>query len=149
MPVFEGLLPKKHDRIVRKLLFELSTWHGLAKLRLHTETTVNDLEHSTTRLGNILREFRKEVCGAYATLDLPSEEAARVRRKAAAAKKLAGQPTAQPQLVPDVPKSRRHRTFNLSTYKIHALGHYARAIRLYGTSDNYNSQTVGFSCCSV
>jgi hypothetical protein len=82
IPVFEGLLPKKHDGIVHRLLFELSTWHGLAKLRLHTETTVKDLEHSTARLGNILCEFKKRVCSAYKTTELPSEEAARVRRKA-------------------------------------------------------------------
>ena len=79
IPVFEGLLPKKHDRIIQKLLFELSTWHGLAKLRLHTETTVNALETSTTRLGQILPKFSGTVCPAYNTFDLPSEEAARVR----------------------------------------------------------------------
>jgi hypothetical protein len=143
IPVFDGLLPKKHDRIVRKLLFELSTWHGLAKLRLHTETTVTDLEHSTTRLGKVLREFKKEVCGAYATTELPSEEAARIRRKASAAKKL-GVQVVQPAPAA-APQSRRHRTFNLSTYKLHALGHYPTAIRLYGSSDNFNSQTVSFS----
>ena len=82
VPVFEGLLPDKEDRIVRKLLFELATWHGLAKLRLHTETRVTDLENSATRLGR-LRKFKSEVCSAYATRDLPSEEAARGRRKAA------------------------------------------------------------------
>jgi hypothetical protein len=139
IPVFEGLLPKKHDRIVSKLLFELCTWHGLAKLRLHTETTVNDLEHSTTRLGKLLREFREEVCSCYATKELPSEEAARIRCKAAAAKKQ-GQSAAPP--LPDAPKSRQERTFNLSTYKLHSLGHYARAIRLFGSTDNFNSQTV-------
>ena len=80
--MFEGLLPDKEDRIVRKLLFELATWHGLAKLRLHTETRVTDLENSATRLGR-LRKFKSEVCSAYATRDLPSEEAARGRRKAA------------------------------------------------------------------
>lgn len=87
IPVFEGLLPKKHDEIVRKLLFELSTWHGLAKLRLHTESTIINLENSTTRLGEILRKFSGSVCPAYATCELPSEEAARVRRKATVTKK--------------------------------------------------------------
>ena len=76
---------------MRKLLFELNTWHSLAKLRLHTETTIKDLEHSTTRLGAVLRKFQEEVCSAYKTFELPSEEAARVRRQASAAKK-ASQP---------------------------------------------------------
>jgi hypothetical protein len=72
---------------VRKLLFELATWHGLAKLRLHTETIVCELENSTTRLGDLLREFQNKVCPFYQTFDLPSEEAARARRKAAILKK--------------------------------------------------------------
>jgi hypothetical protein len=71
------------------------------------------------------------------------EEAARVRRRAAAVKKMG--------VVIDQGKgnqkatslgSKNPRTFNLNTYKIHALGAYAKAIRLYGSPDNYNSQTV-------
>ena len=68
------------------LLFELSTWHGLAKLHLHTESTVRALEHSTTRLGIVLRKFQSTTCAEFVTCDLPSEEAARGRRKAAKAK---------------------------------------------------------------
>ena len=86
IPVFEGLLPSSsHDVIVRKLL--LATWHGLAKLRQHTETNIGDLENSTIQLGNMLRLFQQDICSQYQTFDLPSEEAARGRRKAAAAKK--------------------------------------------------------------
>ena len=81
--MFEGLLPKKEDRIVRKLLFELATWHGLAKLRLHTETTVTNLENSATHLGHLLRKFKSDICSVYATRDLPSEEAAHGQHKAA------------------------------------------------------------------
>jgi hypothetical protein len=156
-------LPKKHDSIVRKLLFELNTWHSLAKLRLHTETTVRDLEHSTTRLGTALRKFKDNVCPAYATRELPSEEAGRIRRQASAAKKaLQSQPTKKKQTLPSAlqkkkaalkkpgspgsgpsHQTRRQRTFNLNTYKTHSLGSYARAIRMYGSTDNYNSQTVG------
>ena len=153
IPAFEGLFPGIHDTIVRKLLFELATWHGLAKLRLHTETTVCDLENSTTRLGELLRTFQSKVCSKYQTFDLPSEEAARVRRKAATAKKRAtmdkgkGKETssasqAKKGVTMDKGKTRKTRTLNLNTYKTHALGAYAKAIRLYGSPDNYNSQTV-------
>ena len=93
--VFEYLLPKKEDRIVRRLLFKLGTWHGLAKLWLHTETTVTDLENSATRLGSLLRKFKSDVCNNYATKDLPSEEAAHGRHKAAKAFK-AGRETKTP-----------------------------------------------------
>jgi hypothetical protein len=136
-----------HNTIIRKLLFEAATFHGLAKLRLHTETTVTDLEHSLTRLGDGLRAFQKTVCPAYKTADLPAEEAARIRRQANAAKKAdaKGKGKAKAKAPVNPPKgggTRRLRNFNLDTYKIHALGGYAKAIRKYGSMDNYNSQTV-------
>ncbi|KAJ3512102.1 hypothetical protein NLJ89_g3716 [Agrocybe chaxingu] len=147
IPVFEGLLPSRHDRIIGKLLFELATWHGLAKLRLHTDTTICDLENSTTRLGDLLRLFQNEVCSEYDTYDLPSEEAARGRRKTAAAAKKATATSKNP-VQPAASKAaetakapRRKRLFGLVTYKVHALGGYAKAIRLFGTTDNYTSQT--------
>jgi len=151
IPVFEGLLPDKDDRIVGKVLFELATWHGLAKLRLHTETTVQDLENSTARLGDILRDFQKTVCIKYDTYDLPTEEAARSRRrtrKAAAPPPTHVHTDSGPDEDEEMEKKgkkkakRKTRQFNLDSYKLHSLGGYAKAIRLYGTTDNYNSQTV-------
>ena len=83
IPAFEMLLDTKNNEIVLDLLFELATWHALAKLRLHTESTVSELEHSTTRLGRVLCIFARSTCEDFVTVDLPSEEAARGRRKAA------------------------------------------------------------------
>jgi hypothetical protein len=138
---------------VGKLLFEFATWHGLAKLRLHTETTVQDLENSTARLGDLLRDFQKKVCPEYDTYDLPTEEAARSRRRA---RKSTVPPSThvyadsgceedeQMQKKQKKKVKRKTRQFNLDTYKLHSLGGYAKAIRQYGTTDNYNSQTVCF-----
>lgn len=123
------------------MLFELATWHFLAKLRLHTETTVKALEASTTRLGAALRKFESVTCAKYATKDLPSEEAARGRRKAAMAEKN-GVSTGTKGA--NGPRNEPHiRKFNLSTYKLHALGDYADYIRQYGTTDGFSTQTVG------
>lgn len=36
----------------------------------------------------------------------------------------------------------RIKMFNLSTYKLHALGDYVKMIRLFGSSDNVSTQTV-------
>jgi hypothetical protein len=91
IPVFEGLLPKKEDKVILKLLFELGTWHALAKLRIHTETTVTNLENSATRLSDLLRKFKSDVCSIYATKELPAEEAARGRLKAAKVLKSGGE----------------------------------------------------------
>jgi len=52
------------------LLFELATWHGLAKLRLHTESTVQALENSTTRLGIALRKFQSKTCAGGGTVSI-------------------------------------------------------------------------------
>jgi hypothetical protein len=37
---------------------------------------------------------------------------------------------------------RKIKKLNLSTYKFHALGDYANAIRQYGTTDSYSTQIV-------
>ena len=141
IPAFEGLLPKKHDKIIQKLLFELATWHGLAKLRLQTDSTLDDLENSSTRLGNILRKFKTNVCNDYATRDLPSEEAARGRRQAAEAQKAKGRHTTAPptNLTAAIPKSRG---FNMETYKLHGFPDYAASIRAHGVTENTSTKNV-------
>lgn len=127
--------------IVMDLLFELSTWHGLAKLCLHTESTVRALESSTTRLGIILRKFQSTTCAEFITCDLPSEEAARGRRKAAKAKT-----TTQKQNSKGKQKAMssdsKIRSFGLSNYKTHALPDYPKTIRELGTTDGYSTQNV-------
>jgi hypothetical protein len=80
------------------------------------------------------------VCGAYQTYELPQEEAARGRREAAATKKASNSSSTTRSKAKST--GRQKRQFNLNTYKVHALGDYANAIRDFGTADNYNSQTV-------
>ncbi|KAF8833222.1 hypothetical protein BDN67DRAFT_875868, partial [Paxillus ammoniavirescens] len=82
IPVFDHLLPSLFNDMVLDLLFELATWHGLAKLRMHTDMTLGFLDTSTTRLGRNLRHFIKETEKEYVTRDLPNEEAAHSRWKA-------------------------------------------------------------------
>ncbi|KAF9541101.1 hypothetical protein CPC08DRAFT_730863 [Agrocybe pediades] len=139
LPVFDGLFPPKHDHIIVKLLFELCTWHGLAKLRLHTETTLDDLENSTTRLGEALREFAIKVCPDYNTKELPSEEAVRLKRQAAAAAKKRHVDLKKAQAVKQS-KGRQRKNFNMHTYKLHGLGGYVRSIRDRGTTDGTSTQ---------
>ncbi|KAF8348460.1 hypothetical protein F5887DRAFT_880115, partial [Amanita rubescens] len=135
------LLPAPHHRIILDLLYELATWHALAKLRLHTETTLKALGASTKRLGNALREFKKVTCDAYITKELPSEEASRGRREAALRANLP-QVSRGSSTRPSA-GGKREKKFNLSTYKLHALGDYVNTIRMFGTTDGYTSQVVG------
>jgi len=144
IPVFEGLLPEEHNKIILDLLFELGTWHMLASLRLHTESTLRALEDSTTRLGQMLRRFQSITCNAYETYELPSEEAARGRRTAATRAKMHhdGPSKDAENLAKKAKKRRLQKLFNLSTYKVHALGDYARAIRFFGTTDGFTTRVV-------
>jgi len=143
--VFEGLLSQEpHDDIILDLLFELATWHGFAKLRLHTESTIQALENSTVQLGSMLRCFSSTTCAIFKTCKLSSEEAALALKATSAAE------------IPEtsgMKKGKREWTFNLLTYKIHSLGDYAKAICAFGTTDSYNMQVVSMilyhSCSGI
>jgi hypothetical protein len=138
MPAFEGLFPEPHESIIQHLLFTMASWHALAKLRMHTDSTLDRLDTLTTELGRAIRKFASVTCSAFVTHKLPHETAARARRHA---KKASNGPpattTADP--APVVPKTK---PFNLSTPKLHALSDYVTTIHRYGTIDSYSSQTV-------
>lgn len=73
---FSGLLPDPHNAQVLRLLFVLSHWHGLAKLRLHTDETIHILDMVTKDLGNCICSFASNTSPASATKELPREAAA-------------------------------------------------------------------------
>lgn len=127
----------------------MAQWHGLAKLRLHTDYTLVHLESVTKELGGQLRLFQRKTCAAYKTGELPRETAARKRRQAKAKSKSKSKPNALPAGIPveaiKATKSegkKRIKLFNLNTYKTHALGDYADTIRRYGTTDSYSTELV-------
>lgn len=144
MPVFEGLLPTPDNKMLLDLLFILAEWHALAKLRMHTDDTVESLTQSTKQLGQHLRKFRDKLCPKYATKELPREKEARARR-AAAKSKWNQPPSTQSNPVPPPDGSVVSKLFNLATYKMHALGDYARSIVHFGTTDSYSTQIVRIS----
>lgn len=137
MPVFEGLFPEGHDAIIQSLLYRFALWHALAKLRMHSDTTLSVLGNTFKRLSAQLRMFRDVTCAAFSTVKLPKEQAARQRK---AAREASRSDNADP-----VGGGRKVKQFNLHTYKFHAMGDYLRSIRLFGTIDSYTSQIVGES----
>jgi len=80
MPAFEGLLEGQHNRRLMKLLYRISEWHALAKLRMHTEDSLALMEESTKEIGELLRQFRRLTCTQFGTVELPREADARLRR---------------------------------------------------------------------
>jgi hypothetical protein len=134
MPVFEGLFPADHDALIQTLLYRFAQWHALAKLRLHSETTLTVFDETFKKLSRQLRKFRDLTCAAFATVELPREKAARERR---ATRERSGAEN------PDAGGGRRKsKKFNMNTYKFHAMADYAHSIRLFGTTDSFTSQIV-------
>ena len=70
IPVFDGLLPEPHNEAVLRLLFICAHWHGLAKLRMHTEDTLNIFDGITTDIGAAFRSFERSTCSAFNTREL-------------------------------------------------------------------------------
>ena len=60
----------------------LATWHAIAKLRMHSTSTVTVLEGVTKTLGQLLQRFNDHVCSKYSTHKMPSELQKRARCKA-------------------------------------------------------------------
>jgi hypothetical protein len=65
-----------------ELLFTMAHWHGLAKLRMHNDLTLDVMDSVTTSLGVKLRVFSQKTCPAFATKELRREYDARLRREA-------------------------------------------------------------------
>jgi hypothetical protein len=155
IPVFDGLLPdNNHNRIIQDLLFTLAHWHGLAKLRMHSDLTLDILDATTSELGNRYRQFKEVVCAGYDARELDREVRARSKRqtKEATRRTQAGQATLattrrtqvdRVTLATDKPLHRKV-SFNLQTYKFHALGDYVSCIRRFGTTDSYSTEPVCF-----
>jgi len=143
IPCFEGLLDPVNNERIMDLLYTLAYWHGLAKMRLHTESSLALLETATTRLGAELRRFDAVTSQAFDTRETTAEASARGR---AAARRLAKKtPSSMPQKPHPSMAGRRRRRFNLRTIKTHSLGDYVRTIRRFGTTDSYNTQIVSNS----
>ena len=126
MPAFEGLLDnRKIDSMVQDMLFELAMFYMLAKLAMHTDSTLIAFEAAVTRLGKAMRDFLFKVCPNYDTRELPRETESRKRRRKSSANTKA-----------------KRKNFNLNTYKYHRLADYPRVIREIGTLDGPSTMTA-------
>lgn len=136
-------MPEPHNTCVLELLFDLAHWHGLAKLRMHTDPTLDILSQVTTSLGNRFRTFRDKTCAEFPTKELERERVARARRqeKSKAKTTLGSSKSRSKNLGTG---GRKPKILNLRTYKYHALGDYVATIRQFGTTDSYSTQPVSF-----
>jgi hypothetical protein len=123
--------------MVMTLLYRTAEWHALAKLQLHTESTLLRLEWLTTELGLLTRNFRDTTQSTFATFELPKETEARKRRQNSGKGKEKA-----------ASGGKKSKILNLFTYKWHALGDYIPTIRLFGSTSGFSTQVVSiFSPC--
>jgi len=134
LPVFENLLPEPHNSQAQWLLFLLCHWHALAKLCMHTDYTLDIMEHTTAQLAQQMCNFSSETCPAFATKELCHEaESWRQRKAQGGPSKSAYSPAV------DVCQPK---TLNLCTYKVHTLKDYHDQIKMFGTTDSFSTQLV-------
>ena len=121
--------------IIMDLLYTLAEWQSYAKLRLHTESTLNEFTGICSQLGKLVCKFLKTTCQKYVTKELPNEISARGRRAALlAAKGITPKQTytGESKIV----------KLNIATYKGHSLPDYPMTVRALGTTDNFTTQVV-------
>ncbi|TEB23729.1 hypothetical protein FA13DRAFT_1797775 [Coprinellus micaceus] len=136
IPVFDGLLPDQGENWqLLRLLYRTAEFHAFAKLRCHTDDTIEHLMEVTTAFGKLVRQFKDNICAGCETVELPSEAARRVRR---AHTQTAGVATSNQEI--PATQGRRPKELNLSTYKFHSLGDYPAYIRMFGPSDGFSTQ---------
>ncbi|KAF7965535.1 hypothetical protein HWV62_43046 [Athelia sp. TMB] len=162
IPVFDGLLPEPFNASILSLLFTCAHWHGLAKLRMHTDHSIALLERETERLYAQLHNFADHVCPAFDTFELRRELEARQRAKQRRDAKAAGTApnvnankgkgkavlTAnndKGNVVASIdaialPLGPQRRQYTLKTVKHHFLADYPNTIRAFGTTDSYSTE---------
>ena len=64
------------------LLYRTAEWHGLAKLRMHTDSSLGLLESLTKEFGLLMQSFQELTSSEFVTKELPKETAARQRKEA-------------------------------------------------------------------
>lgn len=105
----------------------------MAKLRMHTDSTLAILDGLTTKLGEQLRSF-KALTDNLDLKETTKEYMARRKRDVSRA--------ARAGLDEPPESSRKSRSFNLNTPKMHSPGDYVPQIRNLGPIDNHSTQAV-------
>ncbi|KAI0058498.1 hypothetical protein BV25DRAFT_1810603 [Artomyces pyxidatus] len=159
IPAFDGLLPEPHNGRLLKLLFELAHLHGLAKLEMHTDTTLDVLSEVTVKFAHAAKDFQDNTCSQFQTRELERERKARRKREKKKEKEKkketekeemgkgkgkereeAGAADEPGDTEPESKGSRKPKEWNTNTYKFHRLGDYVATIRRMGVMSSYSTQ---------
>jgi hypothetical protein len=141
IPSFDGLFEKQeYNDMVLDLLYVMAYFHGLEKMRLHTQTTLQAVKLATPALGDELRRFKSDMADKIETKETPREKQARARRAARLASKTG-------RAAPAGSSEARPKKLNLNTLKVHRLGHVAANIEEHGSLDSVDCRIVSVVPC--
>jgi hypothetical protein len=156
--VIEGLFLDM-EPLVRKVVFCAADWLSLAKLHLHTESTLRLLRQRTRRYGQLTRKLVAE-CKKYKLRETPREKTVRLRRVATSTATSTAKPPAQTAKgkgkstvppggggldIPDtVEKGALEKEAKTDTIKHHLMEHTPEGIEYWGTTPSYSSSIVSF-----
>ena len=144
IPVFDRLLPDHCNDFILELLFICTHWNGLAKLCLHSDSTLDIMDDMTAKLGSQFHEFHDKICPQFQTYELPCEVVAH-QRHCSKQNHHSGENS-----VAQFSKDPHQKIFNLDTYKYHSLGNYTSTIHRFGTTNSYSTTTVcGLFCTNI
>jgi hypothetical protein len=96
------------------------------------------MDSVTEALGVAIHAFEADTCSAFNTKELKCEVEGCQHRVARIQSRHEGMGSTA------IASTRKPKTLNLRTYKLHALGDYTASIRMYGTTDSYSTQPVSF-----
>ncbi|KAF7292923.1 hypothetical protein MIND_01191400 [Mycena indigotica] len=142
LPVLEGLFPK-HQALIDKLAFELAIWHGYAKLRMHTTSTIQLFRLATKDLLHYHSETRRRMNrpskASPPNLSVPAPDNLPIPSASSqsATQAVATPPTSKKK---KTPAQKLEKPFNLITYKLHSIPDYPDAIVRFGTTDSTSTQ---------
>lgn len=137
MPCIDRFLPEPHNTSVLSMLFVLGTGHSLAKLRIHTNSSLELLDDATTCLGITLWYFTWVICPEFAMKETAAKFSKRKRQEATSTTQASDSNTRKPRI------------FNMKTIKLHSLGDYVSNIQKYGTTDLYDTSIVSSPLSSL
>lgn len=111
-------------------------WHSLAKLSVHTESTLSELELLTSAIGFHLRKFTDLISQSVDAYETPGEVRKRLKRNAATSASTGGKGGKKSHT------ARIIKSFNLNTSKLHALGDYVQHLKQFGPAGLISTQAV-------
>jgi hypothetical protein len=130
IPAIEGLTADPHDSQITELLYQLATYHALAKLRIHTEDTLSCWESVIRQMTQSLRDFQATSTQSFKTKETTRERNARLKRTQGRVNRV------------EDSGGTLEKTLNLNTIKFHMIVDGPSCVRKFGTLDSYSTQIV-------